>query len=177
MTSLRDGWLYEGEQAACDVLPDEVIVFGFGQPACAGSLGAPLDPHHVVDCLGDGVQVADYGDQFVAACLGSQDCQEAGEHIGVQGRESFVEEQRAERSAGAAVHLDQGKGQGQRGEECLPSGKGLGAADCPAAAADDLEFAGEPELAAGQAAEDLACGAEQREGARRSALPLPKDLK
>ncbi len=32
----------------------------------------PLDPHHVFDCLGDGVQVADHGDQLVAARLGLQ---------------------------------------------------------------------------------------------------------
>jgi hypothetical protein len=64
---LLDSWLVEGEQAACDVLPGEVVAFGCGQPAGAESLGTPLDPHHVFDCLGDGVQVADHGDQLVAA--------------------------------------------------------------------------------------------------------------
>ena len=54
---MRDSWLDEGEQAACDVLPGEVVAFGCGQPAGAGSLGTPLDPHHVFDCLGDGVQL------------------------------------------------------------------------------------------------------------------------
>ena len=69
---LRDSWLDEGEQAACDVLPGEVVAFGCGQPAGAGSLGTPLDPHRVSDCLGDGVQVADHGDQLVAARPGLQ---------------------------------------------------------------------------------------------------------
>jgi len=64
---LLDSWLGEGEQAACDVLPGEVVAFGCGQPAGAGSLGTPLDPHHVFDCFGDGVQVPDHGDQLVAA--------------------------------------------------------------------------------------------------------------
>ncbi len=64
---MRDSWLDEGEQAACDVRPGEVVAFGCGQPAGAGSLGTLLDPHHIFDCLGDGVQVADHGDQLVAA--------------------------------------------------------------------------------------------------------------
>lgn len=67
---MRDRWLDEGEQAACDVLPGEVVAFGCGQPAGAGSLGTPLDPHRVFGCLGDGVQVAGRGDQLVAARLG-----------------------------------------------------------------------------------------------------------
>ncbi len=54
------------------VLPDEVVAFGCGQPAGAGALGTPLDPHRVFDCLGDAVQVTDHGDQLVAARLGLQ---------------------------------------------------------------------------------------------------------
>lgn len=69
---MRDSWLDEGKQAACDVRPGEVVAFGCGQPAGAGSLGTLLDPHHVFDCLGDGVQVADHGDQLVAARLSLQ---------------------------------------------------------------------------------------------------------
>jgi hypothetical protein len=42
------------------------------KPAGAGSLGTLLHPQHVFDCLGDGVQVADHGDQLVAARLSFQ---------------------------------------------------------------------------------------------------------
>jgi hypothetical protein len=54
------------------VTSPEVVAFGRGQPAGAGSLGTPLDAHHVFDCLSDGVRVTDHGDQLVAARLGLQ---------------------------------------------------------------------------------------------------------
>lgn len=66
---LRDSWLDEGEQAACDVPWRGRRV---RQRAGAGSLGTPLDAHHVFDYLGDGVRVTDHGDQLVAARLGLQ---------------------------------------------------------------------------------------------------------
>lgn len=72
LNPLLNSWLYQREQAARDVLPDEFVGFGFSQPAGAGFM--TLDSHHVLDCLSDGVRVAaDHGDQPVPTCFGLQD--------------------------------------------------------------------------------------------------------
>src|ERR1035437_9499022 len=100
------GSRYEAEQAAGQVLLDQGVASGWAQPACAGSFGAPLDPDHVLNCLGDGMKVADDGDELVLACLCAEHAQRSGERVDVERAETLAQEMSAQAFTGTAVHLD-----------------------------------------------------------------------
>lgn len=67
-----------------------------------------LDKQDVVDGFGDGVEVADNGDEFVAAAFGAQNVEGGVESGGVEGAESFVEEEGVEAGSVAAVEFNKG---------------------------------------------------------------------
>jgi hypothetical protein len=64
---------YEPEQATRYFFTGQRVAVDWAEPAGAGSSWFPFDPHHVLDCLSDGMEAPDDRHQLVPACLALHD--------------------------------------------------------------------------------------------------------